>query len=323
MSADGRSESAREGERNLHEYQRTRVMRAAVNLAVQRGVEGVPVSDIVRSAGVSRASFYMLFEGREDCLRAAVEEGVALAELRAAAGGADGEPRTWVGRLRGGLRALLELGDEEPELARVCIARALVDRGSVKRLHEALGSLERVLDDGRSAPGAVKEPPEIAARGILGGALGEAYARLVSDGGRLVELERGLIGMIVLPYLGAKAARKEESRTDNGSFSAGPRPKRRSTGRNGGGRGLRMTYRTMRVLEAVRADPGLSNQEVAKRAGIVDQGQVSKLLARLARLDLVENSGAGQPKGGANAWSLTEEGETVTRAGNVSATAIA
>jgi hypothetical protein len=55
--------------------------------------------------------------------------------------------------------------------------------------------------------------------------------------------------------------------------------------------------------------PGASNAEVSARVGIVDQGQISKLLARLARLGLIENQGAGQRYGAANAWHLTDSGK--------------
>jgi DNA-binding MarR family transcriptional regulator len=71
---------------------------------------------------------------------------------------------------------------------------------------------------------------------------------------------------------------------------------------------MRLTYRTARVLEAVAAQPGASNRQVADHAGIQDQGQVSKLLARLERLGLLVNRGQGEP----NAWSLTAAGMAVT-----------
>jgi chromosome segregation and condensation protein ScpB len=74
------------------------------------------------------------------------------------------------------------------------------------------------------------------------------------------------------------------------------------------GLNTRLTYRTMRVMAAVAAQSGLSNFEVSQRAGISDQGQISKLLARLAGLGLLENMGAGQPRGAPNAWQLTPKG---------------
>ena len=55
-------------------------------------------------------------------------------------------------------------------------------------------------------------------------------------------------------------------------------------------------------------EPGISNRVVAERAGVTDQGQISKLLARLERLGLAFNSGNGHAKGEANAWTLTAAG---------------
>ena len=74
---------------------------------------------------------------------------------------------------------------------------------------------------------------------------------------------------------------------------------------------MRLTYRTVRVLMAVAAHPGSSNRAVGDEAGIADQGQISKLLARLKRLGLVENSRDGQANGLANVWTLTERGREV------------
>ena len=71
---------------------------------------------------------------------------------------------------------------------------------------------------------------------------------------------------------------------------------------------MRLTYRTVRVLLAIATNPGSSNREVGATAGIDDQGQISKLLSRLERLGLIENSGAGQVRGAPNAWTLIKKG---------------
>jgi hypothetical protein len=64
----------------------------------------------------------------------------------------------------------------------------------------------------------------------------------------------------------------------------------------------------------IAAHPGASNREIAEGSGIIDQGQISKLLTRLARLKLIQNTGGGQEKGAANAWHLTGRGAEVERA---------
>lgn len=64
---------------------------------------------------------------------------------------------------------------------------------------------------------------------------------------------------------------------------------------------------------AIAGHPGASNREIAEGSGIVDPGQISKLLNRLARLELVENLGGGRAKGVANAWQLTARGAQLER----------
>jgi len=125
-----------------------------------------------------------------------------------------------------------------------------------------------------------------------------------------------LMGMIVLPYLGPAAARRERALPVPASI-------RGSAARDGvalcvehdplEGIPMRLTYRTARVLEDVAEHPGVSNRMVAELAGIVDQGQVSKLLARLERLGLLQNTGEGHSRGERNAWRLTDRGVQVTQ----------
>ena len=55
------------------------------------------------------------------------------------------------------------------------------------------------------------------------------------------------------------------------------------------------------------------NREIAEAAGIRDQGQISKLLARLQDRGLVHNS-AHASAGFAKAWQLTPSGEALLHA---------
>jgi hypothetical protein len=68
---------------------------------------------------------------------------------------------------------------------------------------------------------------------------------------------------------------------------------------------VRLTYRTMRVIQVIAAQEMLSNIEVGRRAGILDEGQISRLLARLAIQRLVQNTGVRR---GRNSWRLTPTG---------------
>jgi DNA-binding MarR family transcriptional regulator len=67
------------------------------------------------------------------------------------------------------------------------------------------------------------------------------------------------------------------------------------------------------VLEVLGEHPGQSNRQVAELVGIADQGQISKLLARLARAGLLENTATGaHDRGEPNDWSLTTRGKQLT-----------
>jgi DNA-binding MarR family transcriptional regulator len=74
---------------------------------------------------------------------------------------------------------------------------------------------------------------------------------------------------------------------------------------------MRLTYRTALVLGCIADRPGASNRVIGDQAGVSDQGQISKLLARLERLGLAINTGDGHLRGEPNAWRLTPKGVRV------------
>ena len=128
-----------------------------------------------------------------------------------------------------------------------------------------------------------------------------------------MDLFGSLVSIIVLPYLGAGVARRELARPAPRIRIGAGMGRRRGSGSVQHGGGVRLTYRTARVLQRDRRLPGASNREVADRAGIVDQGQVSKLLGRLHARGLIAKVGEGRTRGAPNSWRLTERGELVLR----------
>jgi AcrR family transcriptional regulator len=54
--------------------QRTRLLRAMVDVMADKGYAGTSVADILRRARVSRETFYELFSSKEDCFMSAFEQ---------------------------------------------------------------------------------------------------------------------------------------------------------------------------------------------------------------------------------------------------------
>jgi AcrR family transcriptional regulator len=298
------------------EIQRSRLLAAAVSAVDELGYADTTVADITSRARVSRRTFYEVFANREECFAAVLEDVVALVEGEIAA--ADLGALPWRERVRGGLWVILGFFDREPVLARLCVVEA--SRGGpgvLARREEILARLAKVLDEGRAQTPRGAECMVLTAEGLVGAAFTIVYARLLrGESESLASLLGGLMGMIVLPYMGAAAARREQARpVPAGPVGAGDRRAARGgvVGDPLEGVAMRLTYRTARVLEGVGEHPGASNRQVSEYAGISDQGQVSKLLRRLARLGLLSNTGPGHLKGKPNAWTLTTKGEQVAR----------
>lgn len=281
-----------------------------LDVACERGVGNVSVAHVVERSGVSRRTFYEMFADCEECFLAALDQALSYTYERVLPAY---EPvRSWSGRIRAGLIALLCLFEEEPRIARMLIVesvsggpRALARRG------EVIAKLTHIVEEGVAESKRSVAPPPLTGEGVVGGVLLVIQTRLIERSDlRLAELVNPLMSMIVLPYLGAAAARGElecaiPERAPHES-------ERRPFGDPFKAAGIRLTYRTVRVLMAIAEHPGASNRLIGETAEVRDQGQISKLLARLLRAGMVSNSGLGPGTGAPNEWRLTQSGRQVT-----------
>jgi AcrR family transcriptional regulator len=303
------------GREQLLDIQRGRLIVATTQVAAEHGVGKLSVAAIVARSGVSRRTFYEVFPDVHECLLAALEE--SLAHARARVREAYDPSAPWRVRIRLALHALLCLFEDEPTRGRLLVVEASgAGQDALLRRAQVLGELSDAVEEGRAETGRSAALTALTAEGLVGSALAVVHARLVGDGAGgapgLVELTNPLMSMIVLPYLGAAAARKE---------LGAPLPERRrheSQHTDGASRlntlPMRITYRTMRVLRVIGAQPGASNRKIGEIAGMSDQGQVSKLLQRLERLGLIVNTTTSEERGIANAWQLTPAGAEIERA---------
>jgi DNA-binding MarR family transcriptional regulator len=199
-------------------------------------------------------------------------------------------------------------------MARLVVVEALgAGPRALEHRARVLAALIAAVDEGRlemSRSRPPKAPPPLTAEGVVGAVFAVVHARIVQQGRRspLSALLGELMGVIVLPYLGPSSAQKELGRP---APPLQTKPRQHSDPLEG--LRMRLTYRTLRALAAVAAHPGASNRKLADAAGIVDQGQASKLLTRLEDLGLIENTGEGHAKGARNAWVLTPRGEQVAQ----------
>jgi AcrR family transcriptional regulator len=296
------------------------------------------VARIAARAKVSRRTFYELFVGLRECLLAVMAdiEGQLVAELDAA----DLGGLAWRERVRLGLWSVLRFFDREPVLARFFIVESA--RGEDRMVayrEQLLARLAGVIAEGARESAQGVECSPLVAEGAAGAIVSILSTRLSTSsdaarqssgaGGRssappLAALHGELMALIVLPYLGPDAAQEERVRAAPAEPAPAPLPVPAAGSKRGGkylaldpapspGSRMRMTYRTALVLEAISLAPGISNLGVAEQAEVKDQGQISKLLARLERNGLVQNTGRRQGHGAPNEWRLTPAGRQIER----------
>ena len=285
------------------------IIRAAAELVCERGSELLSVRDVCERAGRSQARFQELFVDR-DGLRLALFDDLAERAEQLLHGAYRAE-RDWRCGVRAALTQLLQTLERWPELARFLLVDAATGEPPLPvRRARLLAELAQALEAGRPQPDAASASAPFGADAVIGAVASILHGRLQEPGPpRLAELAGPLMGVIVLPYLGAPAAREEVSRLQGGSLLA--------TGDGPGGEpDVQLTARTLVALQAIAAAPGINNREVASATGIADAGQASRLLARLRRLGLIEGDLRRPGKQRANAWRLTAAGrELMGRAG--------
>jgi AcrR family transcriptional regulator len=286
------------------DIQRGRLLTAMAAACADRSAGNVTVGDVVARARISRRTFYELFESCDDCMLATLDEALRRAGERVLA--AWERQVHWQDGLRSGLEALLGFVDEDRAFGRLLLSAPFADWPLAQSDHlaEAIAAVLRAIDEGRSLSRAPAHLSETTAEGVLGAALFILHRRLsAGDSAPLSPLAGKLTAIIVMPYLGGAAAGRQLAR---------PAPRRGGRARPAAGTNvlsglrIRVTHRTVVVLQAIDSRPGASNHKVAQLAGIADQGQASRLLTRLARLGLIESPsiGAGMP----HAWKLTALG---------------
>jgi AcrR family transcriptional regulator len=125
--------------------QRARLMAAMARVAAEVGYEEATVERVLSEAGVSRRTFYELFEDREDCFVATYDD--AMGRTIRAVTDAYLDGATPEQRLERALETLLGLCAAEPDLARLCVVEVFAAGPRAReRRAEAMDRLARLAE---------------------------------------------------------------------------------------------------------------------------------------------------------------------------------
>jgi AcrR family transcriptional regulator len=192
--------------------QRNRIHQAMIEVVSERGYPETRVVDVIGVAGVSRKTFYELFDSKEDCFLAAydvlldnlLEETTEGFESRAGA--------SWAERVCAALEALLEHLGSHPEEARFAIVEVLAaGPKALARRDAALRQFTGFLEAGRSETSV--ELPGITSLSLAGGINELLYSEILH--GAITSLPSRLPDLmfwLTLPFLGPEGAAAERER---------------------------------------------------------------------------------------------------------------
>lgn len=194
------------------ESQRSRIHQAMIEVVSQRGYPETRVVDVIGVAGVSRKTFYELFDSKEDCFLAAYDVllGNLLGEVGNAFEGNPGAP--WAERTGAALEVLLAHLAAHPEEARFAIVEVLAaGPKALARRDAALRQFTGFLEAGRSETSV--ELPGIISLSIAGGINELLYSEILHGAvSRLPERLPDLMFWVTLPFLGPEGASAERER---------------------------------------------------------------------------------------------------------------
>lgn len=196
----------------MTESQRKRIHQAIIEVVSERGYPETRVVDVIGVAGISRKTFYELYESKEDCFLAAYD--VLLGNLLSdtAKGFESEQGAPWAERIAAGLGALLEHIAKHPDEARFAIVEVLAaGPKALARRDAALRQFTGFLESGRAETSV--ELPGITALSLAGGVNELLYSEILH--GRASRLPRRLPDLmfwITLPFLGSDGAAAERER---------------------------------------------------------------------------------------------------------------
>ena len=190
-------------------HQRDRLLAATATAIAECGYAELTVRDLIERAGVSRRTFYQLFDGKLECVLAAHE--MALSRFEKVITTACSSQRTWPDGVAAAVAAGLEFAVRSPNETRL-VLMSCHTVSEPKLMEAALAAHERfetLLRAGRKRCGEARAPLELTEPAVVGAVTAIVGARLCAgEVGGLRRLGPELVHIVLAPYLGYSAAQR-------------------------------------------------------------------------------------------------------------------
>ena len=284
--------------------QRQRLIAAMGEMAVELGWSAVGVHHVCQRAGISRRTFYELYRDRDGCYVEAVQHAyddlLAVTDAAVSAAGAGWEDRAVAATV-----ALIAALDADRTLAALCLISPLAGNDTALSLrHDATRHIAHQLG----------EPPAMPAMGaaIAVGAVGAVFELLhrrltEAPAASLADVAGPALYLLLVPFSGRQRAAQLAAepavpataarRPTSSDLRPGPKPITASD--------ATITELGRLTLEHLDQHPGARNIDLCQAIDVRHESQMSRLLARLERAELITH----QRDGRSNTWTLTPHGQ--------------
>ncbi len=182
--------------------QRDRLAAGIIAAVSEFGYHEATISQIAAAAGVSRRTFYGLFDSKQECFLATFDR--VFAHLCEAAREAAGSRAGWPARVAAKLGAALDAYSENPQLARFTLAEPPRAGGEVTaHYRRALDGTLAELLDGMPAGLRAQAPPTSVQQSLIGGGASLVVQKIeAGEGDRIRDLGPELAELFLTPFIG-------------------------------------------------------------------------------------------------------------------------
>jgi AcrR family transcriptional regulator len=199
----------------VQENQRLRILEAMVRTVGRNGYAETSVGDVLAQAGVSRRTFYDLFDDKQDCFLAAYD--AVIARMMHEVAKQYARPGSWPDKVRAALAAFLAFFGYEQDLVRTAMVEVrAAGPQALKHYEAAERAFIPFLEEGRAQSPYRDRLPANISQAVIGGVTSRLYQRVAAgETSRVPELLPELLHFVLLPYVGhtraAKAAARQPS----------------------------------------------------------------------------------------------------------------